>query len=126
MSAALSFLQSAQPPAAQRGVYKYRGKLLGRNAYYAVTSDGRMVGDGLRTAGLGKTDAEVVTGLYCELDQAERPKPRLLADGPLVAVYDESAEAVSSDQLTRRIYTHLYRSIYGTDPAWPPDEALEA
>lgn len=70
------------------------------------------------------SEADVVTSLYRELDRIERPMLHLVTD-----VVEAPAAPTILDaevEITRRVYTSAYRALYGVDPAWPPEERLEA
>lgn len=60
-----------------RGIWKMRGKVLGRNAYYALTSSESIVGNCIYLVSPGVSDAEIVVRLRRALDEAEPRRPQL-------------------------------------------------
>jgi len=130
-----------------RGVYKFRGKIFGRNAYYALTSSGEILGNCLRVVSDHEVDAAIVSKLFVDLDRTDPVKPPLQLvrpvvagsiDGPslshpqLTVVHGE--RAIPFQTLATRwhdleparhpvhtthddVYVSLFRSLYGRDPA---------
>jgi hypothetical protein len=128
-----------------RGVYKFRGRIFGRSAYYALTSAGELLGGNLCVASDRETDAELVSRLFVELDRLDPVRPplqlvksavRASIDGPS-ALHPEIAglewegrvipfrlPSDGSDATTRRVYESLYQMLYGALPSWPPLDEL--
>lgn len=140
-----SVQREQQPaPRPRRSVYKYRGRILGQNAYYAITSSGELLNGCLYVASDLETDAEIVSRLFIELDRVDpvRPPLRLVKsavaasiDGPspfhpaiAQVEYDgkvipfrapaTSAPTAFCDEITRGLYERLYLSLYGVLPSW--------
>lgn len=66
------------PAQLKRGVAKYRRRILGRNAYLAVTSEQMLLHGAIFLVSDGMTDAELVVWLHTELDkQNPQHGPRL-------------------------------------------------
>lgn len=61
-----------------RGVYRYRHRIEGHAAWYALTSSGEMIAPGLRIVWPHETEAEVVEELDDALRVADPVRPSYL------------------------------------------------
>jgi hypothetical protein len=61
----------------RRGVAKYRGKVMGANAYFAVTSERELLHGSVYVATAEMPDEALVTWLRDELDRHDPPRPKL-------------------------------------------------
>lgn len=130
---------SASPPPQVRGVYKLRVKVLGRNAYYALTSTIQFVNGTLYVSeGDRRADAALAKRLFEDLDRAEPRRPRLeivgrsgaealavqvhgeitqieLGRGQVIAIETMVPNAFADDS-TRDVFESLFRGLYGIAP----------
>lgn len=132
-------LQPGQQP--KRSVYKYRGRVLGQNAYYAITSTGELLNGCLYVVSDLETDAEIVSRLFIELDRLDpvRPPLRLVKsavgasiDGPspyhpAIAQIEYEGRVIPfrplttpmpkqfADLTTQELIERLHRALYGDE-----------
>ena len=103
----------------RRGVTKYRGKILGRNAYMAITSNRELLHGAVYVVNDELDDAKLVVWLRGELDRVDPVKPRHLQLLPRAVTAAIDGPSPSHPEIT------LARVEYSVsakpDPAAPED-----
>lgn len=110
--------------APMRGVFKVRGKILGRNAYYARTLSGELIGGGVHAVTALENDAQICHRLRCELDAADPVKHlRLLPRTVTASIDGPSLSHPSLLAAEEDISGQLREMIETVQRDWPLSES---
>lgn len=88
---------------ARRGVSKYRGKVMGKNAYLAVTSTRELLHDAVYVVSDEMDDAAIVAWLKQELERVDPVKPRHLRIVPKTVTPAVDGPSLSHPEILARI-----------------------